>query len=153
MAMPARDAGFPRSPCPTLSLHQTRGTESIIRAVRQAKVPRLVAVGGAGTAEVAPGVPLMDSYFIPPQSEGGARSTAVVRELLKREDEFDRVFIPPPNFLEDGPRTGKYRSGMDNRIVDLPSGSSHMSVAGYAGAFVEEIERPGHSRERFTVGT
>lgn len=93
--MTARDAGFPRSPCPTLSLLQTRGTESIIRPVRQAKVPRLVAVGGAGTAEVAPGVPLMDSYFFPPKYEGGARSTSVVRDLLKRENEFDRVFIPP----------------------------------------------------------
>ena len=132
---------------------QTRGTESIIRAVKQAKVPRLVAFGGAGTAEVAPGVPLMESYFFPPQYEGGARSTAVVKDLLKRENEFDWVFISPPNLLEEGPRTGKYRTGKDNLIVDMANGSSHMSVADYAVAFVDEIEKPAHSRERFTVGT
>lgn len=132
---------------------QTKGTESIIRAVKQAKVPRLVAVGGAGTAEVAPGVPLMESYFFPPQYEGGAKSTAVVKDLLKRENEFDWVFISPPNFLEEGPRTGKYRTGKDNLIVVMANGSSHMSVADYAVALVDEIERPGHSRERYTVGT
>ena len=132
---------------------QTRGTESIISAVKQARIPRLLAVGGAGTSEVAPGVPLMESYFFPPQFEGGARSTAVVKELLKRENEFDWVFISPPNFLEEGPRTGKYRTGKDNLIVDLANGSSHMSVADYAVAFLDEIERPKHSCERFTVGT
>ncbi|MDE7240789.1 NAD(P)H-binding protein [Desulfovibrio sp.] len=132
---------------------QTRGTESIIRAVKRAGTPRLVAVGGAGTAEVAPGVPLMESYFFPPQYEGGAKSTAVVKDLLKRENEFDWVFISPPNFLEEGPRTGKYRTGKDNLIVDLSNGSSHMSVADYAVAFVDEIEKPRHFRERFTVGT
>lgn len=53
-------------------------TPSIIRAVKQAGVPRVAAVGGAGTAEIAPGVPLMASYLFPPQYEGGARLTAVI---------------------------------------------------------------------------
>lgn len=132
---------------------QKKGTESIISAVKEARVPRLVAVGGAGTAEVAPGVPLMESYFFPPQYEGGAKSTAVVKDLLKKEKDFDWVFISPPNFLEEGPRTGNYRTGKDNLIVDLSNGSSHISVADYAVAFLDEIERPSHSRERFTVGT
>ncbi|MDE5879983.1 MAG: NAD(P)H-binding protein [Desulfovibrio sp.] len=132
---------------------QTQGTESIIRAVKQARVPRLLAVGGAGTAEVAPGVPLMESYFFPPQYEGGARSTAVIKDLLKQEKDFDWVFVSPPNFLEEGPRTGKYRTGKDNLIVDHTTGSSHISVADYAVAFVDEIEKPRHFCERFTVGT
>lgn len=132
---------------------QTKGTESIIRAVKQAGVPRLVAVGGAGTAEVAPGVPLMRSYFFPPQYEGGAKSTAVIKDLLLREKDIDWVFISPPNFLDEGPRTGKYRTGKDNLIVDLTTGSSHMSVADYAVALLDEIEKPRHFCQRFTVGT
>lgn len=95
----------------------------------------------------------MDSYFFAPQYEGGARSTAVVKDLLKRENMFDWVFISPLNFPEDGPHTGKCRTRKDNLIVDLSNGSSHMSVADYAVAFVDEIEKPAHSRERFTVGT
>lgn len=74
---------------------RARGTESIIRAVKQDRTPRLVAVGGAGMTEVTPGVPLMESHFFPPQYEGGAKSTAVVKDLLKRENEFDWVVIPP----------------------------------------------------------
>ena len=92
---------------------QMEGTASIIKAVKQAGIPRLVAVGGAGTAEVAPGVPLMNSYFFPPEYEGGARSTATIKDMLQKENSLDWVFISPPNFLEDGPRTGKYRIGKE----------------------------------------
>lgn len=132
---------------------QTEGTKSIIRAVKQAGIPRLVAVGGAGTAEVAPGVPLMNSYFFPPEYEGGARSTAVIKDLLQTEDAFDWVFISPPNFLEEGPRTGKYRIGADNLVIELSTGRSYMSVADYAVAMLDELETPKHHRRRFTVGT
>lgn len=131
---------------------QKKGTESIIRAVKEAKVPRLLAVGGAGTSEVAPGVALMDSYFFPPEYEGGAKSTAVIKDQLLREKDLDWVFICPPNFLVEGPRTGKYRTGKDNLIVDLSNGSSHINLPDYAMAFLDEVENPRHSRERFTVG-
>ena len=134
-------------------VRQTEGTRSIIKAVKQAGIPRLAAVGGAGTAEVAPGIQLMDSYFFPPEYEGGARSTAVIKDLLKSEDAFDWVFISPPNILEDGPRTGNYRTGKDNLVIELSSGRSYMSVADYAVAMLDEIETPKHHRQRFTVGT
>lgn len=132
---------------------QTKGTQSIIRAVKQTGIQRLIAVGGAGTAEVAPGVALMNSYFFPPEYEGGARSTAVIKELLQKEDAFDWVFISPPNFLEDKERTGKYRTGKDNLVIELATGRSYMSVADYAVAMLDEIEAPKHHRQRFTVGT
>jgi len=132
---------------------QAQGTGSIIKAIKQSGVPRLVAVGGAGTAEVAPGVPLMNSYFFPPEYEGGARSTAVIKDLLQSEDAFDWVFISPPIFLEEGPRTGSYRTGKDNLIIELSTGRSYMSTADYAVAMLDEIETPIHHRQRFTVGT
>ena len=132
---------------------QTDGTKSIIRAVKQTGIQRLIAVGGAGTAEVAPGVPLMNSYLFPPEYEGGARSTSVIKDLLQKEDSFDWGFISPPNFLEDGERTGKYRTGKDNLVIELATGRSYMSVADYAVAMLDEIETPRHHRQRFTVGT
>lgn len=132
---------------------QTQGTQSIIKAVKQAGVERLVAVGGAGTAEVAPGVPLMNSYFFPPEYEGGARSTAIIKDLLQAEKSIDWVFVSPPNILEAGPRTGKYRTGKDNLVIELASGRSYISVEDYALAMLDEIENPLHHRQRFTVGT
>lgn len=132
---------------------QTEGTKSIIIATKGAGIKRLIAVGGAGTAEVAPGVALMDSYFFPPEYEGGARSTAVIKNLLQKEYSFDWVFISPPNHLENGERTGKYRIGQDNLIIELTTGRSYMSVADYAVALLDEIEKPKHHNQRFTVGT
>ncbi|MFT4302219.1 MAG: NAD(P)H-binding protein [Desulfovibrio sp.] len=132
---------------------QTRGTQSIIKAVKQAGIERLVAVGGAGTAEVAPGVRLMNSYFFPPEYEGGARSTAAIKDLLQAEKSIDWVFISPPNILEAGVRTGNYRTGKDNLVIELATGRSYMSVEDYALAMLDEIENPRHHRERFTVGT
>lgn len=132
---------------------QTAGTKSIIEALKIAKIKRLIAIGGAGTAEVASGVPLMDSYFFPPAYLGGAKSTAVIKELLMKETAFDWVFISPPNFLEEGKRSGKYRIGKDNLIVDLSTGRSYMSVQDYAVALIDEIEEPKHHNVRFTVGS
>ena len=131
---------------------QIEGTTSIIEAVKRVKIKRIIAIGGAGTSEVAPGVALKDSYFFPSRFEGGARSTAVIKELLEKETDLDWVSISPPNFLEEGERTGKYRTGKDNLIVDLTIGRSYISTADYAVAVLDEIENPKHYKQRFTVG-
>src|SRR5665213_3752331 len=55
---------------------QRAGTRSIIAAARSAGVRRILAVGGAGTLEVAPGVLNMDRPEFPANWEGGAKSTA-----------------------------------------------------------------------------
>jgi uncharacterized protein len=132
---------------------QTKGTKSIIAALKAAGVKRLLAVGGAGTSEIAPGVPLMDSYLFPKAYEGGARSTAVIKELLKAEPDLDWTYLCPPNFLEPGERTGRYRLGKDNLVIELETGRSHISTADYAVAMIDELETPKHSHQRFTVGT
>lgn len=131
---------------------QIEGTTNIIKAVKHLKIKRIIAIGGAGTSEIAPGVRLMDSYFFPPLFEGGARSTAVVKDLLEKESNLDWVSISPPNFIEEGERTGRYRIGTDNLIVDLAVGRSYISTADYAVAVLDEIENPRHFRQRFTVG-
>lgn len=132
---------------------QTQGTKSIIAALRAARVKRLLAVGGAGTSEIAPGVALMDSYLFPKAYEGGARSTAVIKELLKAEPDINWTYLCPPHFLEAGEKTGKYRVGQNNLIIELETGRSHISTADYAVAMIDELETPKHSRQRFTVGT
>jgi uncharacterized protein len=63
---------------------QTQGTRAIIDAAKAARVKRLLAVGGAGTL-VVNGVRVMDGPKLPKAFEGGARSTAVIKELLMRE--------------------------------------------------------------------
>ena len=52
---------------------------------------------------------------------------------------------------EPGKRTGKFRLGKDDLIVD-ENGISHISVEDYAVAMVDELENPKHHYERFTIG-
>ena len=72
-------------------------------------------------------------------------------DTLRSERELNWTFLSPSALLEPGPRTGKFRVGVDQLLVD-ESGNSHISVADYAVAMIDELERPQHSRQRFTVG-
>ena len=53
--------------------------------------------------------------------------------------------------LQKGVRTGKFRLGKDDLIVD-EKGDSFISVEDYAMAMVDELEQENHHRERFTIG-
>jgi uncharacterized protein len=57
----------------------------------------------------------------------------------------------PSGELTPGQRTGKFRLGTDQLLVDA-SGRSKISVQDYAVAMIDELERPTHVRQRFTVG-
>ena len=53
--------------------------------------------------------------------------------------------------MRSGVRTGRYRLGKDDMIVDKV-GNSHISVQDYAAAMIDELEKPVHHQERFTIG-
>ena len=129
---------------------QTSGTKSIIAAAKAAGVKRILAVGGAGTLLVD-GVRTMDRPEFPLAFEGGAKSTAVVKELLKHEHDIDWTVLSPPMAIAPGQRTGKFRLGLDELLV-LPDGSSKVSLEDYAMAMIDELEQPRHIGRRFTVG-
>mgnify|MGYP000006008596 FL=1 len=72
--------------------------------------------------------------------------------MLSNEKELDWVFFSPAGmFDEKGERTGKFRLGKDDLVVDA-EGNSHISVQDYAVAMVDELEKPAHHKERFTIG-
>jgi hypothetical protein len=129
---------------------QTSGTKSIIAAAKAAGVKRILAVGGAGTLLVG-GVRTMDRADFPKAFEGGAKSTAVVKELLKHEHDGDWTVLSPPMSIAPGERTGKFRLGLDDLLV-MADGSSKVSVEDYAMAMIDELEQPQHTGRRFTVG-
>ncbi len=60
---------------------------------------------------------------------------------------------PPKEFgaWVPGERTGAYRDGGEVFVEDV-EGKSYISGADYAVAFVDEIEKGAHRRERFAVG-
>ena len=71
--------------------------------------------------------------------------------FLRKEKEVDWVFFSPAADLSHGVRSGRYRLGKDDMITDV-TGNSHISVEDYALAMINELEKPAHHYERFTIG-
>ena len=128
---------------------QTAATRSIVRAAQAAGVRRIFAVGGAGTLLIE-GVRTMDRPDFPVAFEGGAKSTAVVKELLREQPDLDWTVLCPPMLIRPGARTGKFRLGLDD-LLRAEDGSSSISAEDFAVAFVDELETPKHARRRFTA--
>jgi len=108
-------------------------------------------VGGAGSLEVAPGKALVDTPEFPAAYKTEALAGRAFLETLRAEKELDWTFISPSAFFEPGERTGGYRLGADQLLADA-NGKSWISMEDYAIAMADEIEKPAHSRRRFTVG-
>ena len=125
----------------------------ILSAAKKSGVKRLLIVGGAGTLFCAPGLRVVDSGAIPEEIMGGVRPLGdFYLNTLMNENDINWVFFSPAGvFDQQGKKTGNYRLGKDDLIVDA-EGNSHISVQDYADAMVNELEKPAHHKERFTIG-
>jgi putative NADH-flavin reductase len=123
----------------------------LLAAIKASKVKRFLVVGGAGSLEIAPGQRLVDQPTFPPEYKTEALAAGSFLEVLRRETALDWTFLSPSAYLHAGPRTGKFRLGRDALLADA-KGESHISIADYAIAFLDELERPQHPRGRFTAG-
>lgn len=128
-----------------------QGIRSIIAATRQASVPRLLVVGGAGSLEVAPGVQLMDTPDFPAAYQATAEGARQALALLQKETDLNWTMLSPSAVIAPGKATGKFRLGGDQLLV-AADGGSHVSVEDYAVAMSNELEQPAHPGQRFTVG-
>lgn len=129
----------------------TVSARTIIDPVKQAAVPRLLVVGGAGSLLVAPGVRLIDTPNFPDLYKTEAAAGAAFLGVLRQEKTLDWTFVSPSALFFDGERTGTFRLGKEDLLI-AADGSSSISFADYAIALLDEVERPAHSRQRFTVG-
>jgi putative NADH-flavin reductase len=130
---------------------QIKGTRAIIDGVKKAGVKRLLFVGGAGSLEVKPGVQALDLPGFPAEYKQGALATREALNLLRKESSLDWSFLSPSADLFPGQRTGTFRLGKDQMLNDA-NGQSRISTQDYAVAMIDEVERPAHVRQRFTVG-
>jgi putative NADH-flavin reductase len=123
---------------------------ALVGAVRAAGVKRYLVVGGAGSLEVAPGVTLLSTPQFPAAYKQEATRGAEFLAYLRRVGDVDWTFLSPSALFFAGERTGKFRLGKDQLLTN-ENGSS-ISFEDFAVALVDELERPAHVRERFTVG-
>ncbi len=138
-------------PEPGLEHRQAAITKALLDGVAPTGV-RLLIVGGAATLTVpgSGGLALDDPRYVQPAWRAIAAASAEQHEVCRGEARVDWVYVSPPASLLPGERTGRYRLGGDELLID-ERGESRISLEDFAVALVDEAESPRHTRTRFTV--
>lgn len=148
---PSALAGLIRGTDAVISaLHFDVPAATLLGALREAGVPRLLVTGGAASLEVAPGKRVIDDPAFPAEWKDAALGGIAFLDALRSETEIDWTYFSPAALLFEGPRLGTYRSGTDQLVTDA-NGESKISFVDYAIAMVDELEQHRHSRARFTA--
>jgi putative NADH-flavin reductase len=123
---------------------------ALITGMRGGAVRRLVVVGGAGSLEVAPGVRLVDTPDFPEAYVAEARQAADALGVFREVDDLDWTYVSPAALIHPGERTGSYRLGGDQLLVDA-AGNSEISAEDFAIAIADLVESGAHAQERVTT--
>lgn len=137
-----------------------RAAKSLVGALETLgpRAPRLLVVGGAGSLEVAPGVTMIDQM----RQAGGAGAAMInagggpveqklALDYYRTVSDVNWSYFSPAMRIEPGKRTGVFRLGGDQIVKDA-KGDSRISIEDYAVAMIDEVEKPSHSHQRFTIG-
>ena len=144
------------------------GAVAIMHAMRDAGVPHLTYIGGAGSLLRRPGLFVADDPEFPDSysvsvpralehfAEHKRRSTDVplggraTYLLFEHVRDFAWSYVSPPLFLQPGVRTGRYVEHGDTFPWNgsVPAG---ISLEDFAVAVLDEAERRSHVHRHFTV--
>jgi uncharacterized protein len=123
----------------------------LLEGLGRAGVRRLVVAGGAGSLLVASGQRLLDTPEFHDEWKPEALAAADALEVFRAyEGPVDWAYVSPGALLEPGERTGHYRLGGDELLVD-EQGASRITMEDFAIAMLDEAESPRHPRQRFTA--
>jgi putative NADH-flavin reductase len=128
------------------------GSKAIQKAVKEAGVKRLIAVGGAGSLFID-GAQIVDGPDFPAEYKTAATAARDYLNVIKEEKELDWVVLSPAIEMNQGTsgiRKGTYRTAKDSPVFNA-EGRSILSVEDLAVVLVDEIEQHKYSRERFTA--
>lgn len=114
---------------------------------------RLLVVGGAATLQI-PGsdgrTVLDDARHLSPAARPIAEACAAQFEVCRSNRAADWTYLSPPVQLVGDVRTGAYRVGRDELLVDS-AGTSRISIPDLGAALLDEVESPRHRQQRFTI--
>jgi len=140
---------------PNLAEDTERGSASILNAAKVANVPYLLVIGGAGSLYVAPDLQLVDTPNFPPEVFPAAN---VVRNLLTElqgRRDINWAFLSPAVMFAVNPlsfeKTGKYRLGKDDVLLNADGSPADITVPDLAVAIADDVEQKAHLFSRFTV--
>ncbi|MFJ4155921.1 NAD(P)-dependent oxidoreductase [Pseudomonas sp. NPDC089752] len=124
---------------------------AIIEPVKRAGVKRLLVVGGAGSLLLPSGHRVIDSPDFPEAYKAEASAGVRFLDVLRQEQNLDWTFLSPSAEFVEGERTGHYTLGKDHLLIGA-DGKSWITFADFAIAMLDELEKPAHSKQRFTAG-
>ncbi|MFD7664344.1 NAD(P)-dependent oxidoreductase [Streptomyces sp. NPDC059788] len=113
--------------------------------------PRLVTVGGAGSLRTPDGKQVWDAAGLPEFLLQIMHAHGDALDFYRTVTDVRWTNVSPAALIEPGERTGAYRTALEDLIADA-EGVSRISAEDYAVALLDEIEKPQHIGERFTVG-
>ncbi|AZM53147.1 epimerase [Streptomyces sp. WAC 01529] len=133
---------------------------SLLKALESHPRVRLIVIGGAGSLEVEPGLVHADSeehlhgsldrLGLPRSYAAAVRGHRDALNVLRVSNRLWTYFSPAED-IAPGRRTGRYRLGGDQPVLD-EDGRSRISVEDAAVALVDEAELPRFVQRRFTIG-
>jgi len=126
------------------------GFNSLLTAMREAGVKRVMVMGGAGSLEYSPGVLNIDRPDFPEAWKDGSRAGTQQLDMLREVSDLEWTYLSPAHEIYEGERTGTFRLGGDQLVMD-ENGDSKISFEDYAVAMIDELEEPKHTGRRFTL--
>ncbi|MEV5380734.1 NAD(P)-dependent oxidoreductase [Streptomyces nondiastaticus] len=138
-------------PAPGSERQLVAATEGLLAGLARTGV-RLLLVGGAGSLTLpgTEGTTVIDGPGFPADWRPIALACNDQLAACRADQEVDWAYLSPAALLEPGERTGRYRLGKDELLVDA-EGVSAISMEDLSVALLDEAERPAHHRARFTV--
>ncbi|RLU02900.1 MAG: NAD-dependent epimerase/dehydratase family protein [Ketobacter sp.] len=127
-------------------------TRSLLQGM-QTSSTRLIVVGGAASLAV-PGTGgrllLDDPRFLSPDLRHIGQASLDQYLVCQQDHGVDCTYLSPPADLFAGERTGSYRLGRDELLLDA-QGRSRISMEDFVVALLDEIELSRFRNQRFTV--
>jgi uncharacterized protein len=122
----------------------------LLDALSSAGVRRFAWVGGAGSLEVAPGVRVIDDAHFPAEWKPSANAQVEALAVFRASKaDIDWTYISPAAVIAPGERTGSYRVGADQLLVDA-EGNSRISIADFAIGVLDRLEKGDAAKKRVT---
>jgi putative NADH-flavin reductase len=121
----------------------------LLDGLRQAQVGRLIIVGGAGSL-MNNGIRHVDSPSIPAAARPLVLAHIDARDVYLAVDDIDWLYVSPAATIAPGERTGVFRVGGTDLLVDA-EGKSRISIDDYAIGIVDQLELPTAHRAQITL--
>jgi uncharacterized protein len=122
---------------------------AIVAGMQQAKLRRLIVVGGAGSLKSGNSRHI-DAPVFPEAHRPLALAHIDARDIYFTANDLDWIYVSPAALIEPGERTGVFRVGGDELLV-ASDGTSRITISDYAIGIADQVEHPTVTQQQITL--